>query len=146
DLGGVPFEIPGQPTAESGGTVYLHEMRFRAAHPELLFQHPQLALVFGDYLTGPRLRDAELLFAGTRCVYRTRPRAPLRNDARLTFVRRNSCLQGPRAATGEIVLRIRFSTPGHVAIWTIPRLPADVAEDAIVVTRSADRVYVARGM
>jgi len=97
-----PFEIGGNST------------RLVVQDVAALTSHPRLLLTIATFGTVPRVRDAELSFAGTACAYRTASGVELADNYFVAFDRTAGCV--PSGATGEATLTFRLENRARIAL------------------------------
>jgi hypothetical protein len=99
-----PFEIGGTST------------RLVVQDVDALTSHPRLLLMIATFGTVPRLRDAELSFAGTACSYRTASGIELADNYLVVFDRTAGCVPSGVRGTGEATLTFRLENRARIAL------------------------------
>jgi hypothetical protein len=146
---GVPLFIRGRASVEPDGTFFVHQVWLRTRSPERLLAHQQIGLAVVAFGTEPGLEDGELRFPADGCSYRTKRGTTFPDNAHLFLLRRGGC-DVTRPASHELLLRLRFRHPAHVAIWTWRRPPGWTPEDAVAVSSfgaaEPNLTYLAQGV
>jgi len=111
----VPFEMFAGPAA---GPIAVYAARLVAADVPALTRHQRLLITVATYRSVPRLRDAELSFAGVACTYRTAVDVEILDNRPLAFDRDPACAASVAGATGEARIVFRLRNQARLALVT----------------------------
>ena len=99
-----------------GEATYKRRLLVRGL-PDLL-RHSEIRLLVADYGKPRRVRAAQISVPAGNCAYDATPGERLPNNDVLLFARRQPCLPVSTTSPQDVVLTIRLSEPGPIALWT----------------------------
>lgn len=113
-----PVPISGGAYLSINGIDAVHRITLATPDVGQLASHREIGLLVATHGTYPQFERAQLVFAGTPCVYRTVRGSPFPNNAVLTFVRGDRCVPLSGTPTGKVELTVRLHNVAKLALWT----------------------------
>jgi hypothetical protein len=114
----VPFEIAGYPSSSEGERTDVHSARLVVQDVAALTSHQRILVTVATYRTVPRLRRAELSFAGIPCVFRAADDSEIADNYLLVFERDAECSPADGHATGDATLEFHLRNRARIALVT----------------------------